>query len=56
MVSRRGVCLNMMGLALAWRLWVCGYPFCHQSCARNYFAVVWDLSDTTTMTIKMGLN
>jgi len=33
-----------------------GYPGCHESCARNYFLVLWNLGENYETVYKLGLN
>jgi hypothetical protein len=41
---------------MIYRLFKYGFPTCHVTCARNYFAVLWDIGDELETRILMGLN
>jgi len=41
---------------LWYRFYAAGFPACHESCARNYFVVLWDLGENGETYYKLGIN
>lgn len=41
---------------MTYRLYIYGYPTCHERCAKSYFMVLWDIGDRFETGFKLGLN